>query len=148
VTTLALDANGLLKEESSVSALPADTKLIPGAPRPTPGRNVDNDIWASDVHLTPNGRLSLRRPNAPAARSPPSASTPPAESSRISASRPRRSSRAAFASIRPDATWWFRERNRNRCPSYAIDASTGALGLIGQYPTGKGSNWVEIVAFD
>src|SRR5207244_5600910 len=29
----------------------------PGAPRPTPGRNVDNDIWASDLHLTPNGRF-------------------------------------------------------------------------------------------
>jgi 6-phosphogluconolactonase len=32
--------------------------------------------------------------------------------------------------------------------SYAIDASTGALGLVGRYPTGRGSNWVEIVAFD
>ena len=31
--------------------------------------------------------------------------------------------------------------------SYAID-HTGALKLIGKYPTGKGSNWVEIVAFD
>src|SRR6185295_12715392 len=58
VTTLALDARtGLLSEVSSVSALPADSKLQPGAPRPSPGRNVDNDIWASDVHLTPNGRF-------------------------------------------------------------------------------------------
>ena len=32
--------------------------------------------------------------------------------------------------------------------SYAIDGSTGALKLIGKYPTGKGSNWVEIVAFE
>src|SRR5262245_2296622 len=37
VTTLALDAKtGTLKEEGSVSALPADAKLFPGAPRPTP----------------------------------------------------------------------------------------------------------------
>ena len=31
--------------------------------------------------------------------------------------------------------------------SYAIDASSGALDLLGRYPTGKGSNWVEIVGF-
>ena len=32
--------------------------------------------------------------------------------------------------------------------AYSIDASSGALKLIGKYPTGKGSNWVEIVTFD
>ena len=32
--------------------------------------------------------------------------------------------------------------------SYAIDAETGTLKPIGRYPTGKGANWVEIVAFD
>jgi 6-phosphogluconolactonase len=32
--------------------------------------------------------------------------------------------------------------------SYVIDTETGALKLIGRYPTGKGANWVEIVAFD
>jgi 6-phosphogluconolactonase len=66
VTTLSLDPNaGTLKELDSVSALPPDTKLVPGAPRGavgTPGanqapRSTDNDIWASDLHLTPNGRF-------------------------------------------------------------------------------------------
>src|SRR6201999_445790 len=63
-TTLALDANtGTLKELDSVSALPADTKRGPGMPRGAVGapgaapRNTDNDIWASDLHLTPNGRF-------------------------------------------------------------------------------------------
>jgi 6-phosphogluconolactonase len=32
--------------------------------------------------------------------------------------------------------------------SYAIDVETGAMKPIGRYPTGKGANWVEIVAFD
>jgi 6-phosphogluconolactonase len=32
--------------------------------------------------------------------------------------------------------------------SYTIDTETGALKLIGRYPTGKGANWVEIVAVD
>src|SRR6185295_17034394 len=64
VTTLALDAkSGTLKEVDSASALPPDTKLGAGAPRGAVGapgqapRNTDNDIWASDLHLTPNGRF-------------------------------------------------------------------------------------------
>ena len=32
--------------------------------------------------------------------------------------------------------------------SYAIDKDSGALKAIGKYPTGKGSNWVEIVSFE
>ena len=31
---------------------------------------------------------------------------------------------------------------------YAIDGGTGALTRLQKYPTGKGSNWVEIVRFD
>ena len=32
--------------------------------------------------------------------------------------------------------------------TYSIDPSNGELKPIGKYPTGKGSNWVEIVSFD
>ena len=31
---------------------------------------------------------------------------------------------------------------------YAIDPASGGLTLLQKYPTGKGSNWVEIVSFD
>jgi len=31
--------------------------------------------------------------------------------------------------------------------SYTVDSSSGALKLVGKYPTGKGANWVEIVGF-
>ena len=31
---------------------------------------------------------------------------------------------------------------------YSIDPESGGLKLIGRYPTGKGSNWVEIVSFE
>lgn len=59
VTTFALDGKtGLLSEVSSVSGLPPDTKLGPGQPRVgPPTRNLDNDIWAADIHLTPNGKF-------------------------------------------------------------------------------------------
>src|SRR5439155_1193556 len=63
VTTFALDAKtGLLSELGSVSGLPPESKLVPGAPRGAPGapgaaapRNTDNDVWAADIHVTPNG---------------------------------------------------------------------------------------------
>ena len=31
---------------------------------------------------------------------------------------------------------------------YEIDGTSGALKPLQKYPTGKGSNWVEIVSFD
>ena len=48
---------GILTEVSSASALPPESKLGPGMPRPQPGRDVSNDIWASDIHVTPDGRF-------------------------------------------------------------------------------------------
>jgi hypothetical protein len=37
-----------------------------------------------------------------------------------------------------------------QCPiqAEAIDQGSGALKLLNKYPTGKGTNWVEIVSFD
>ena len=32
--------------------------------------------------------------------------------------------------------------------TYSIERKTGALNQLQKYPTGKGSNWVEIVGFD
>jgi 6-phosphogluconolactonase len=65
VTTLAIDGkSGLLTEVSTATGLPPDTKLGPGAPRGAvgvpggpPPRSTDNDIWAADIHMAPNGRF-------------------------------------------------------------------------------------------
>src|SRR5260221_624971 len=148
VSTLALDAKtGLLSEVSTVSALPADNKLQPGAPRPTPGRNVDNDIWASDLHLTPNGRflyaaertsstINTLGVDGATGKLTYVASTPTEKQPRGFRIDPTRRS-MIVTSEKSDTT-----------SSYAIDPASGALRLVGKYPTGKGSNWVEIVAFD
>ena len=148
VTTLSLDQKtGLLTEVASVSALPAESKLGPGAPRPSPGRNVDNDIWASDLHLTPDGRflyaaertsssLGAFRVDAASGRLAYLGSTPTEKQPR---------------GFRIDPTGRFMivsGEKSETLSSYAIDASSGALKLVGRYPTGKGSNWVEIVSFD
>ena len=64
MTTLALDQKtGLLTQMSEASALPGNRKLQPGAPRVLaatsggPARDVSDDIWASDLHLTPDGKF-------------------------------------------------------------------------------------------
>jgi 6-phosphogluconolactonase len=154
VTTLALDAKtGTLKEGDSASALPADTKLGPGMPRGAVGapgqapRNTDNDIWASDLHLTPNGRflyaaertsstLGGFRVDAASGKLTYAGSTPTEKQPR------------GFA-IDPSGRYIVVSGEKSETiSSYAIDAETGALKAIGKYPTGKGANWVEIVSFD
>lgn len=148
VTTLALDQKtGLLSETASVSALPPDSKLSPGAPRPTPGRNVDNDIWASDVHLTPDGGFlyAAERTSSSIARLRVDGATGKLTylGSTATEKQPR--------GFRIDPAGRFlivSGEKSDTISSYAIDPSSGALRLVGRYPTGKGSNWVEIVAFD
>ena len=148
VTTLALDGKtGLLTEVSSVSALPPDNKLVPGAPRPSPGRNTDNDIWASDLHLTPDGKFlyaAERTSNSLGAFSVDSSSGKLSYlGSTLTEKQPR--------GFRIDPTGRFMVvsgEKSDTISAYSIDPSSGALKLIGQYPTGKGSNWVEIVAIE
>jgi 6-phosphogluconolactonase len=156
VTTLSLDANaGTLKELDSVPVLPPDSKLGPGMPRGavgTPGgnqasRDTANDIWASDLHLTPNGRflyaaertsstLATFRVDAASGRLTYLGGTPTEPQPR------------GF-NIDPTGRFMVVSGEKSdMIASYAIDTETGALKPIGRYPAGKGSNWVEIVAFD
>ena len=154
VTTLSLDANtGLLTELGSVSALPPDSKLVPGAPRGAVGapgapvRNTDNDIWASDLHVTPNGgflyaaertssTIGAFRVDSATGKLTYLGSTPTEKQPR---------------GFQIDSTGRFMVvsgEKSDTLSAYSIDPSSGALKLIGKYPTGKGSNWVEIVSFE
>src|SRR6266699_4480980 len=155
VTTLSLDAKtGLLTETSSASALPPDSRLQPGAPRGAvgapggpPPRNTDNDIWAADLHLTPNGKFlyaSERTSSTLAAFGVDAAS---GKLSYLSSTPTERQPRG-FA-IDPRGRFLVASGEKSETISvYAIDQGSGALKLLQKYPTGKGANWVEIVGFD
>ena len=147
VTTLSLDARtGTLKEESSASALPADAKLFPGAPRPTPGRDVSNDIWASDLHLTPNGKFLYA---AERTSSSIGAFSVDGASGKLTflSSTPTEKQPRGFR-IDPTGRYMVVSGEKSETLStYAIGAD-GGLKRVGQYPVGKGANWVEIVSFD
>lgn len=156
VTTLSLDAGtGQLKELDSASALPADTKLGPGMPRGavgTPGanqapRNTDNDVWAADLHLTPNGRFLYASERTSSSIG---GFRVDGASGKLSfiASTPTEKQPRGFA-IDPSGRFMVVSGEKSdMISSYAIDQESGALKLVGRYPTGKGANWVEIVTFD
>jgi 6-phosphogluconolactonase len=149
VTTLSLDAaTGLLTEVGSASALPADTRLVPGAPRGGPGqRDVSNDIWASDVHVTPDGKFVYA---AERTSSSIGALAVDSASGKLTylASTPTEKQPRGFR-IDPRGRHMVVSGEKSDTISvYEIDRASGALKLLRQYPTGKGSNWVEIVSFD
>jgi len=151
VTTLALDTGtGTLEARGSVSMLLAESKLSPGLPRGADGRpahDPTNDIWAADLHLTPDGRFLYASERT---------------SSTLGAFRvDRASGQLTFLGSTPtekqprgfaiDSTGRFlivAGEKSDTLASYAIDSETGALKLIGRYPSGKGANWIEIIAFD
>ena len=156
VTTLSLDPNtGTLKELDSVSVLPPDTKLVPGVPRGavgTPGanqapRNTANDIWASDLHLTPNGRLLYAAERTSSTLGAFRVDTASGKLTYLGSTSTEKQPRG----FNIDPTGRFvvvSGEQSDTISSYVIDAETGALKLIGRYPTGRGANWVEIVAFE
>ena len=153
VTTLALDAKtGLLTEAGSVAILPADTKLVPGAPRGpiAPGvtpRDVSTDIWASDLHLTPDGRFLYAAERTSSSLGAFSVDAATGKLTRLS-NTPTEKQPRGFA-IDPRGKYMVVSGEKSETISvYVIDQSNGALTLLQKYPTGKGSNWVEIVSFD
>ncbi len=155
VTTFALDGKtGLLTEMSTASGLSPDSKLAPGTPRGAvgapgapPPRNTDNDIWAADIHLAPNGRflyISERTTSTLAAFSVDGAS---GKLGYLSSTPTERQPRG-FA-IDPKGRFLVAAGEKSETISvYAIDQASGALKLLDKYPAGKGANWVEIVSFD
>jgi 6-phosphogluconolactonase len=150
VTTLALDGKtGLLTEVSSVSALPPDSKLVPGGPRgpAAPKRDRSNDIWASDLHLTPNGKFLYAAERTSSSLG---AFSVDASTGKLAwlGSTPTEKQPRGFR-IDPTGRYMVVSGEKSDTLStYSIDPSSGALKPIGKYPTGKGSNWVEIVSFD
>ena len=144
VATLALDAQGLLTERHSTPSLPPDIKLGPGAPRPN-DRDKEKDIWASDIHVTPQGRFVYA-----AERTGSTINALGADADgklTYLSSTPTEKQPRGFRLDPTGRTMIVSGEKSDTISSYAIDPASGALRLIGKYPTGKGGNWVEIVGF-
>ena len=145
VTTFSLNSGtGLLTEVSSASGLPPESKLVPGGP---PLRNTDNDIWAADLHLTPNGKFLYMTERTSSSLATFSVDGTSGKLIYLG-SRPTEKQPRGFA-IDPKGRFLVVSGEKSDTISvYAIDEASGALTLIGKYPAGKSANWVEIVSFD
>jgi 6-phosphogluconolactonase len=146
VTTFSIGDQGCLKEIGSVPALPPGSPLRPGVPRPAPGRDVSNDIWASDLHLTPDGRflyaaertsstLAAFRVDGATGKLTFIGSTPTEKQPRGFRIDPAGRALVACGEL------------SDHLATYAIGPD-GALRPLGRTATGKGANWVEIIAFN
>jgi 6-phosphogluconolactonase len=153
VTTLSLDPKtGLLSQVGEpASILPRDSKLRPGAPRVPAGqgetpRDVSNDIWASDLHLTPDGKFLYAAERTSSTLGAFSVDAATGKLTHL-ASTPVEKQPRGFR-IHPTGKFMVVSGELSDTISvYAIEA-TGALTLLQKYPTGKDSNWVEIVSFN
>jgi 6-phosphogluconolactonase len=146
VTTLSLDAKtGLLTQVSETSALAADSKLKPGAGRPSPGRDVSQDIWASDLHLTPNGKFLYAAERTGNQIGAMSVDGKTGKLTYLSTTQTEPQPRGFR--IDPTGKYMVVTGEKSDTISVYSIGDDGALKLLQKYPTGKGSNWVEIVSF-
>jgi len=146
VTTLSLDEKtGLLTQVSEASALPADSKLKPGAGRPSPGRDVSNDIWASDLHLTPNGKFLYAAERTGSQIGAFSVDGATGKLTWLSVT-PTEKQPRGFR-IDPSGKYVVVTGEKSETISVYAITNEGGLNLLQKYPTGTGSNWVEIVSF-
>lgn len=155
VTTFSLDGKkGLLTEVSSASGLPPDSKLVPGAPRGgvgvpggPPPRNTDNDVWAADLHLTPNGKFLYMTERTSSSLTTFSVDGASGKLTYVT-NTPTEKQPRGFA-IDPKGKFMVVSGEKSDTISaYRIDEASGGLTLVGKYPAGKDANWVEIVSFD
>lgn len=143
VTTFSLKDGSL----TEVSVAPMATSLRPGAPRgpDAPPRDRTNDVWAADIHLTPDGRflytsertgntLCAFRVDAATGKLAWLGATPTEKQPR------------GFA-IDPQGRFLVASGEKSTTLSVHAINDDGSLGAARQFPGGKGGNWVEIVAF-
>lgn len=142
VTTFSLE-DGKLSEVSLAAMV---TTLRPGAPRgpDAPPRERDRDVWAADIHLTPDGRFLY---------------TSERTSSTLCAYRVERDGRLTWLgatptetqprgfAIDPQGRFLVASGEKSATLSVHAIAPDGSLGRGQQFPCGRGGNWVEIVAF-
>ena len=153
VTTLALDAgSGCLSEQGSESILPPDSPLQPGMPRGAAGtatayqapRNTDNDVWASDLHLSPDGRFlyATERTGSTLAW----LHVDAAKGSLIRVGSISTEVQPRGFAIDPTGEYLVVAGEKSGSISVYAIGSDGAPAFLARYPAGKAANWVEIVA--
>jgi 6-phosphogluconolactonase len=139
-----------LAEIQIVSSLPADTKLVPGAPRVPVGTagavafDESTAIWSADIQATPDGRFlyTSERTKGTLSRF---EVDPTSGHIRLLGLTPTENQPRGFA-IDPQGKYLIASGEKSdKLSVYGIDVANGDLKLIEQVSVGKGANWVQIV---
>ena len=135
--------DGMLTEAGHASSLAPGTKLKPGTARTpdAPPRDRSGDIWASDVHLTPDERFLYA-----AERTQSTINCLRVEGGKLSyvGSTPTEKQPRGFA-IDPSGRFMVVSGEQSTSLSTYAIGQDGNLRLVGRTAGGKGANWVEIV---
>lgn len=154
VITYAVDAKtGQLRQVAVTSGLPADTPLAAGAPRgpdrvKTPGMQPHadnaNDIWAADIHITPDGNYLYTSERTSSVLSLFKVNKANGALTFVKTFTTEKQPRG-FA-ITPDSKFLICSGEKSSQVSvFAIDPHSGELALKSHAPVGNGANWVAIV---
>ncbi len=154
VISYALDSHsGQLKQVAVASSLPADHGLKPGAPRgpsrvgtPAMQAHADNsqDIWAADIHITPDGNYLYTSERTSSVLSAFKVDKAHGTLTLIGTFATEKQPRG-FAITADSRHLICTGEKSTQLSVFDIDPATGGLTLNGRYPTGNGANWVEIV---
>ncbi len=141
VTTFSLNG-GVLAE---ISTTPMATSLRPGAPRgpDAPPRERDKDVWAADIHLSPDGRFLYTSERTSSTLC---AFKVDAASGKLAwlGATPTEKQPRGFA-IEPQGKFLVSTGEKSTTVSVHAIGGAGLLGTARQFPGGRGGNWVEIV---
>ncbi len=155
VLVFSLDnATGRLTPVGEAQGLPADSGLRPGSGRDpiAAGSTVappdtSKDIWAADIHMTPNGRFLYISERTGSTLAGFSVNNETGQLAYLGSVPTERQPRG-FA-IDPKGQFLVATGEASDMVSvHSIDPGSGALTRLGRYPVGRGANWVEIVGCD
>ena len=142
---------GLLSVVGETSALSPNCKLRTGIPRnpPAPGekpRDISNDIWSSDLHMTPDGKFLYTAERTESTINAFRVDSVSGKLSYISSAVTEKQTRGF--NIDPKGKFMVTAGELSSTISVFAIESDGKIKLLQKYPTGKDSTWVEIVNID
>jgi len=142
---------GMLTQIQAVSSLPADTKLVPGRPRPPTGSpeatafDDSNMIFSAEIKLTPNGKFLYTSERTKSTLSGFEVDTQTGKVKHLF-TKPTEEMPRGF-NVDPSGQFLVASGQKSdKVSLYSINQTTGDLSLIERVPGGKGANWVTIIS--
>lgn len=149
ITRLTLNKDGTATAVEDVNSVSPEEDMQRGEARPLTG---DDDlppshkprIWQADIHMTPDGRYLYSTERTSSTLS--SFSVDPTDGHLTYLSSIKTEQQPRGFAIDNSGRFLIESGQKSTQLSlYTINGATGALTLVGRYPTGKGANWISLV---